>query len=145
MSYPVPIDVPLFPAFVPSAPILPKLYWDTMSQEQRIHRVCLDMHKLCEYANMLGENINLDHATIRALEDEFERFKESGFADYYIDILNAYVEEHFAELVRKHMGVIWPAIDDAGHFVLYSATVMELSFDTIMTPGEDFGRIVIRY
>lgn len=126
-------------------PTIPKLYWDVESQEERIKKICKELHKLCEYANYLGENINLDHETIEKIYAEFEKYIESGFTDYYIDVLNKYIEEHFAEIIRKHMGIIWPAIDDSGHFVLYSASVMDLSFDVMQSKDENFGRIVIKY
>lgn len=126
-------------------PTIPKLYWDVESQEERIKKICKELHKLCEYANYLGENINLDHETIEKIYAEFEKYIESGFTDYYIDVLNKYIEEHFAEIMRKHMGIIWPAIDDSGHFVLYSASIMDLSFDVMQSKDENFGRIVIKY
>lgn len=131
--------------YVDFTPTLPALYWDVESQEERIKKICLEMHKLCEYANYLGVNINLDHETIEEIYKEFEKFKDSGFTDYYIDIITDWVDQNFAELVRQHMGIVFPAIDDAGHFVLYSATVMNLQWDVIMAKNDDFGRIVIRY
>lgn len=126
-------------------PTLPALYWDVESQEERIKKICLEMHKLCEYANYLGENINLDHETIEKIYEEFETFKDSGFTDYYIDIITNWVENNFAELISKHLGIVWPAISDDGNFVLYSATVMNLSWDVDMSKTDDFGRIIIRY
>lgn len=131
--------------YVDFTPTLPALYWDVESQEERIKKICMEMHKLCEYANYLGVNINLDHDVIEEIYKEFEKFKDSGFTDYYIDIITDWVDQNFAELVRQHMGIVFPAIDDAGHFVLYSATVMNLRFDVMMGMDDNFGRIVIRY
>jgi hypothetical protein len=143
--YPILRNVLNYWGWADYTPTIPKLYWDVESQEERIKKICKELHKLCEYANYLGENINLDHETIEKIYEEFEKYIESGFTDYYIDVLNKYIEEHFAEIMRKHMGIIWPAIDDTGHFVLYSATIMDLSFDVMQSKDENFGRIVIKY
>lgn len=143
--YPILRNVLNYWGWADYTPTIPKLYWDVESQEERIKKICKELHKLCEYANYLGENINLDHETIEKIYAEFEKYIESGFTDYYIDVLNKYIEEHFAEIMRKHMGIIWPAIDDTGHFVLYSVSIMDLSFDVMQSKDENFGRIVIKY
>ena len=90
MSYPVPMFVPPYGAFVlPDPPVIPKLYWGALTQEERIRKLCHELHKICEYANTLGIAINLDHRIIAELEAEFEKFKEHGFDDYYREQLLA--------------------------------------------------------
>lgn len=50
-------------------PALPSFYWDVYSAEERIKKMCMELHKLCEYANMLADNINIDHTLIQELQD----------------------------------------------------------------------------
>lgn len=145
MAYTVPVPIPPYLDFFPGALTIPKLYWDGYSQEQRIHRLCKELHKLCEYANQLGIAINLDHDIIARLEADFERFQQGGFLDLYEERLTRYLDENLAIILRKHMGIVWPAVSENGHFLLYSATIMGLSWDVDLTPGEDFGRIHIKY
>ena len=79
---PVPYITP-YPFWTQFTPTLPSLYWDVDSHEERIKRICLELHKLVEYSNYLGDNINIDHETIKELQDDFQKFMESGFDDYY--------------------------------------------------------------
>ena len=126
-------------------PTLPNFYWDVYSDEQRIKHLCMEMHKLVDYCDMLGEDINITHSDIEQLQEDFQAFQDGEFIDLYVSRLEAWIEKHFAEIVRKHMGIVWPALDTEGHFVLYSANIMGIKFDTIMTEGADFGRILIKY
>ena len=124
---------------------VPHFYWDVYSEEQRIKHLCMELHKIVEYCNYLGENINIDHDVINKLEEDFKAFQDGEFIDLYEEKLNEWIEANFPEIVRKHMGIVYPAIDEDGRFVLYSASIMGLRFDTIMTEGADFGRILIQY
>ena len=144
---PVPIPIPPYSAFLPSAPVIPKLYWDTFSQEQRIHRICEELCKICEYANSLGIAINLDHDIIEELQAEFEKFKESGFDNYYKEQIQAWIAEHFAELMREFLnhGVYFGLTED-GYFCANVLWQLTTYFDTIMDyASDDYGRLVLNY
>lgn len=144
---PVPIPIPPYSAFLPSAPVIPKLYWDTFSQEQRIHRICEELCKICEYANDLGIAINLDHDIIEELQAEFEKFKESGFDDYYKAQLLAWIDEHFADLISHGMKQVYFGLTDDGYFCAYVPdSWSEITFDTGAVFGRsDYGRLILRF
>lgn len=126
-------------------PTLPNFYWDVYSDEQRIKHLCMQLHKLVEYCNVLGEDINITHDDVEQLQEDFQAFQDGEFIDIYASRLEAWLNTHFAEIVRKHMGIVYPAVDEDGRFLLYSASIMGLQFGTIMTEGDDFGRITISY
>lgn len=134
-----------FWAFNNFTPAVPQFYWDVKSAEQRIKHICKELHKMAEYCSYLANNINLDHDTINELERQFQELLEGDYRDYYIAKIEAWLEANFPEIVRKHMGIVYPSIDSNGHFILYSAQVMQLSFDVLATEGDDFGRIIIKY
>ena len=50
-------------------PAIPSFYWNVYSAEERVMKICKELHKLCEYANMLADNINIDHTLIKELQD----------------------------------------------------------------------------
>ena len=79
------IRVPLYKAVTEYTPVIPKLYWDVYSQEERIKAICNELDKICAYANTLGIQLNYNTAEIEALYNEFEEFKASGF-DGFISI-----------------------------------------------------------
>ena len=148
IMYPAPNFVPLYRDFIiDSAPVIPKFYWDTYSQEQRIKRLCEELHKLVEYANQLGIAINLDHEIIKQLEDDFEKFKESGFLDYYEKQLEAWINENMPEIIRKAIKMVFFGLTDDGYFCAYiPESWSDIQFDTGMVFNRfDYGRLILRY
>ena len=134
-----------FPAFQPGAPVIPKLYWDALSQEQRIHKICESLHKLCEYANQLAEGINTDHVVIEQLLGEFEQFKDSGFEDYYEQQLNQWIQDNAATLFESMAKLVLFGLDDDGHLVAYIPEGWsDIWFDTIATCADpNYGHLCI--
>ena len=85
----------LFPGyldFTTTAPVIPKLYWDVESQEQRWARICEQLGKVICYSDCLGKQLNVTMKDVEDLKSEFEEFKESGFFDYYADDLRPFFE-----------------------------------------------------
>lgn len=52
-------------------PVIPKLYWNVYSQEERIKRLCLEYDKLTHYASMLAEEVNNLSADVEQKLAEF--------------------------------------------------------------------------
>lgn len=136
-----------FPAFQPGAPVIPKMYWDALSQEQRIHKLCESLHKLCEYANELAQGINADHILMEGLLGEFELFKESGFEDYYEQQLNQWIHDNAGSLFESLAKQVFFGLTDDGYFCAYiPESWSDIQFDTGMVYGQyDYGRLILRY
>lgn len=136
-----------FMSFFPSAPVVPKLYYESLSPEQRIRRICEALHRVCEYANQVGMQVDDIKALIEQLEAEFEQFKESGFIDYYIDLIQKWIDENFADIIRDGVRQVFFGLTDDGYFCAYVPdSWSEIEFDTGMTYGRfDYGRLILRY
>lgn len=147
MAYIPPNPVPLWPAFFPSAPVVPKLYYDALSPEQRIKKLCEELHRLCEYANLLGENINLDHAAIAQLQADFQRFIDGEYDEYYKEVMYRWIQEHFADLISEGVKQVFFGLTDDGYFCAYVPdSWSEISFDTGAVYGRsDYGRLILRF
>ena len=147
MSYVPPNPIPLWPAFFPSAPVVPKLYYDALSPEQRIKKLCEELHRLCEYANLLGVNINLDHEAIAQLQADFQRFIDGEFNDYYKQVIYQWIQDHFAELISNGIRQVYFGLTDDGYFCAYvPASWAEITFDTGAVFGRsDYGRLMLRF
>lgn len=147
MAYPIPTGILPYPRWNQFTPTLPALYWDVDSHEERIKRICLELHKLVEYANYLGRNINLDHETIEKLEVDFDKFMESGFDDYYKEQLVKYIEEHFGEIVYKMLNTgVYFGLTQDGYFCANVAYQLAFVLDTIAEySNDDYGRLTITY
>jgi len=147
MAYMPPNPVPLWPAFFPSAPVVPKLYYDALSPEQRIKKLCEELHRLCEYANLLGENINLDHAAIEHLQADFQRFIDGEYDQYYKDVIYKWISDNFADLISAGIRQVYFGLTDDGYFCAYVPDSWdEISFDTGAVFGRsDYGRLILRF
>lgn len=127
-------------------PAVPDLYWNVYSAEERIKKLCCELHKLCEYANMLGENINLDHDAINGLQEQFEKFIESGFDDYYKDEIDAWIDDNLEVIFERYTRGIYFGLNLDGHFVAY---IPESWSDIVFDTGADYtldtyGRLILR-
>lgn len=131
--------------FTASAPAVPDLFWDVVSAEQRWKALCCDLKKLVEYAQQLGANINLDHTAIERLEEEFEKFKESGFLDYYEAQIRAWINANMDALLHSFANVVFFGLTADGRFCAYIPDGWQaIEFDT-GTSGSKRGHLILRY
>lgn len=139
--------IPPFAGWVPYNATIPKLYWDTYSQEQRIHAMCDLIHRIACYADMLGIEIDKDHTDIEALEAQFEKFKQSGFLDYYEQQLEDWLNANSALIFEKFARGVYFGLTLEGRFVAYiPESWSDIVFDTGAVWGnEDYGRLILRY
>lgn len=147
MPFISPTLIPPFYGWTQFTPALPSFYWDVYSAEERIKKMCLEIHKLCEYVNMLGDNINIDHKIMQELEDAFEKFMESGFDDYYKAQIEQWIADHLIEVMQAllNQGVFFGLTDD-GYFCANALLQLTIYFDTIVDYNSDnYGRLVLNY
>lgn len=131
-----------------SAPVIPKLYWNVTSQEQRIKRLCEKLTELFDYAQALAVALNQDTAAIRELQAAFQKFMESGFDDYYKEQVIAWIDAHMQEIIESmlHKMVFFGLTSD-GYFCAYIPESWdEITFDTGAVYGRsDYGRLILRF
>lgn len=141
--------VPTFEGFTEFVPSIPKMYWDVRSQEQRIHRICEILDKLICYASYLGDEQNGIVEELENLANEFEKFKESGFDDYYYDLLNNWVVEHMPDIIQTYVKQVFFGLTLDGYFVAYipqGGAWDDVFFDTGQVYELDtYGRLMLFY
>lgn len=147
MAYVPPNPIPLWPAFFPSAPVVPKLYYEALSPEQRMKKLCEELHRLCDYANMLGININLDHELIAQLQRDFQTFLDSGFEDHYEEQIHAWVLEHMPDIIRDAIRMVFFGLTADGYFCAWIPdSWTDIWFDTGANYGRsDYGCLMILF
>lgn len=140
---------PYFAGFTEFTPTIPKLYWNVESQEQRILALCRQLHKLICYIDYVGDKVVLNHEDIEGLKAEFEKFKESGFEDYYEDQLNAWIDEHMADIISRYVKQVFFGLTLDGYFVAYipeHSAWEDIIFDTGANYNDDkYGRLILNY
>lgn len=147
MSYIAPQSIVPYPFWNQFTPTLPTLYWDVDSHEERIKRICLELHKLVEYANYLGTNINLDHETIEELQKAFQSFIDGEYDDYYKQVIYDWIQDNFENLISDGIKQVYFGLTDNGYFCAYVPdSWSEISFDTGCVFGRsDYGRLILRF
>ena len=65
-------------------PALPEFYWDVYSAEERIKKICMELHKLCEYV-IISKIIEMyDHEENRKIW-KLEGFSGTTETTYYVE------------------------------------------------------------
>ena len=146
MPYPEFAPRPRFMDFTPGTWVIPKMYWDAFSIEQRWHAMCKMVSKLICYADDLG--IRTDELTeiYTQLANDFEAFKEHGFDDYYRETIEQWVKDNIESLYALLVKQVWFGLTLDGHFVAY---IPESWNDIIFDTGADYsldtyGRLILR-
>lgn len=149
------INMPYYAWHDPTYPFeIPAINWEVMSHEQRVQWLTCNIAGLIKYANEMADNVNLLDADIDKLSSDFEKFKESGFEDYYEDQIAAWIDAHAAFLFERFAKQVFFGLtydpDDArnsGYFCIYvPESWSDITFDTGMTYGEfDYGRLILRF
>lgn len=140
----------LFPGymdFTTTAPVIPKLYWNVASQEQRWARICEQLGKVICYADCMGKQLNITMKDVEQLQSEFEEFKESGFFDYYAEQLEKWIKDNAAFLFTTLAKQVFFGLTMDGYFCAYIPDGWEdITFDTGAVYGRsDYGRLILRF
>lgn len=136
-----------FGTFMGATPVLPSMYWDVYSAEQRWKAICKLLKKLCEYVEYMGDEVNIDRNTINKLLADFEKFKESGFFDYYAAQLEQWIHDNFGEVMKSVLnnGVFFELTED-GYFCANVAYQLAFVLDTVADYSNDnYGHLTITY
>ena len=134
-----------FPGFMPNTPVLPKLYWEAITPEQELHELCKRLHTLFEYSQQLGTLTTEQMQELAKLQAEFEKFKASGFEDYYEQQLEEWVNANVANIFNRYAKLVLFGLSDDGHFVAYvPESWSDIWFDTVANYDDPlYGRLVL--
>lgn len=138
--------LPLYQAFTEWTPVIPKMYWDVYSQEERIKAICREIGKLVAYANKLGIQINTNTEEIEELAKQFDEFKAGAFDDYYEQVISTWVQNHMPEIIRQAVKMVFFGLTSDGYFCAYIPDAWsDIVFDTGAVYGRsDYGRLILK-
>lgn len=139
--------IPVYNPWMIANPTLPKMYWQVKSQEQLVAQLYCIIGALDDYENKQTDQININTQEIEELKALFEKFQESGFEDYYeqllLDWMNAHVDQIWAALGQ----MVFFGLTSDGYFCAYVPdSWQDIVFDTGAVYGtEQYGRLILRY
>ena len=140
---------PLFPllGFMPTTPVLPKLYWEAITPEQELHELCKRLHMLFDYAGKLGTLTAEQAEQIRQLAAEFEKFVNSGFEDYYERLLSEWLNVNMGQIFSMYAKLVIFGLDADGHFAAWIPESWSEIYFSMVADYSDvlYGRLVLLY
>lgn len=141
--------VPLTPfgTFMGATPVLPSMYWDVYSAEQRWKAIGKLLKKLCEYVEYMGDEINIDRDAINSIQELFQKFIDGEYDEYYKNLIANWIRDNFAELFSSGIKQVYFGLTDDGYFCAYVPDSWdEITFDTGAVFGRsDYGRLILRF
>lgn len=92
----------------------------------------------------------VEYAELKALYDEvkddWDRFTAGDFPESTYKAMKEWWERNAVDLVGELVRFVFFGLTDDGYFVAYiPENWRNIQFDTIVTPGEDYGRLCIYY
>lgn len=137
----------LFENWLDFSGAIPDIYWNVYSEEQRYKFLCCRLQKLVEYSNKMGMQLNLQGNAINELAEQFEKFKESGFNDYYAAQIEQWIKDNLPFLWKTFCKQVFFGLTNDGYFCAYvPENWNDIIFDTGMVFGNfDYGRLILRY
>lgn len=139
--------IPPFYGWTDYTPTLPNMYWDVYSHEERIKKMCLNIHKLIAYCTMNAEHLNIALEEVEKLKELFEKFQESGFDDYYREQVEKWIDEHTRYIFENVAKQVWFGLTDDGYFCAYIPDGwQDIQFDTGAAFGTpEYGRLILQF
>lgn len=132
-----------------NAPVIPipSMYWNVISPEQRIKRMCKEICKLSSYASYLGLELSDAQSEIEELKRAYDEFESGGFIDTYLDKIEEWINENMERLFAEAAKMVFFGLTLDGHFVAYiPESWSDIDFDTGMVYGSpEYGRLILRY
>ena len=132
-----------------NAPVIPipSMYWNVISPEQRIKRMCHEICKLSSYAAYLGLELTDTEKELEDLKRAYEIFESGGFIDKYLDRIEEWIDENMERLFAAAAKMVFFGLTLDGHFVAYiPESWSDIDFDTGMIYGSpEYGRLILRY
>lgn len=107
MPFTLPIGcIPPFWGWTAYTPVIPKLYYDVYSQEERIKRLCLEYDKLAHYSSTIAEAVNDIQVDVteqleeqnKAITEQLE--KQNELVNKAIEDMKTYIDQKFAEIAE---------------------------------------------
>lgn len=141
------LNFPIYSGWTQYSPVIPKLYWDVYSAEQRIKQLCLSYDKVEHYLDYVA-------ATMNEWNIEFSEEMEAEFAALW-EAVNNGLENAVHDWITENLEYIFTTIAKNvyfgltldGHFIAYIPESWDdIIFDTGMEYGEDtYGRLLLRW
>lgn len=145
--YPPYRGIPPFAMFTRFTPALPQFYTQVPTMEQGFKELCKNFHKMVCYVDNMADVQNLTSEEVEQLQADFEKFKDSGFFDYYAAQLEAWIRANMDAIFREYARLVIFGLDADGHFAAWIPESWSEIYFSMVADYSDilYGRLVLLY
>ena len=139
------LNFPIYSGWTQYTPVIPKLYWDVYSAEQRMKQLCMSFDKVEHYLDYIAELMNEWNIEFDTdIKKEFETMWKA-IHNGYENALNDWFEKDLPILIDKAIKQVFFGLSLDGYFVAYIPESWdEITFDTVVDyNNENYGRLVL--
>lgn len=141
------LNFPIYSGWTQYTPVIPKLYWDVYSAEQRMKQLCRNFDKVEHYLDYVATLMN--EWNIEFSEEMQEELTEiwnavnNGLENAVHDWITENMNEIFTTIAKQ----VYFGLNEQGYFVAYIPEGWDdIVFDTGMIYGQDtYGRLILRW
>lgn len=113
---------PHYPDFTNFTPVIPELYWNVYSSEERIRALCLEWVKLTAYIDDMADTVNDQYAIIEDMQARLPQLINTQVVAEMRRLINS---GEFREILDAAIAEYWDAFED--RIVECENTVSDLS------------------
>ena len=141
------LNFPIYSGWTQYTPVIPKLYWDVYSAEQRMKQLCMNFDKVEHYLDYIAALMN--QWNIEFTDDlryELEKMW-NAIHEGYENALNEWIRTDGERIFKEIFSNVFFGLTDNGYFCAYvPENWSAIQFDTGMIYGtETYGRLILRY
>ena len=127
--------------------VLPAVYDDSLSYYELLCKVIDKLNEVIAKDNEQSDVINLLIIELTALKEQFEKFKESGFEDYYEQQIKTWVDANMERIISYSIEQVYFGLTLDGYFIAYIPNSWDdIYFDTGADyNSDDYGRLILGY
>ena len=146
-SYLPGLNFPIYSGWTQYTPVIPKLYWDVYSAEQRMKQLCMSFDKVEHYldyiANMMND-WNLEFS--EELQNELAHMWEEVHSGYK-DAISDWMIHDLPEIISAEMKMVFFGLTKDGYFCAWIPNSWQgIIFDTVADYlNKNYGCLVLGY
>lgn len=141
------LNFPIYSGWTQYTPVIPKLYWDVYSAEQRMKQLCLNFDKVEHYLDYIAGLMNEWNIEFsEEMQDELAKLWDAIHSEYEKQI-HQWIEQDGERIFKEIFSSVYFGLTLDGHFVAYvPESWNEIIFDTGSVYGLDtYGRLILRW
>lgn len=129
------------------AGLIPSVYDESLSYYEQIAKVLSVLEEVIKHLGETDANAEELKRLYYSLKEQFDKFVDGGFEEYYEALLRDWIDENAPSIVKDMLltGVFFGLTSD-GYFCAYKPSTWEdVQFDTGAIYGtEEYGRLILR-